>query len=152
MRRIGLALCGLGLVGCGSLSSVPTPLAGDLLGAPTTLNVGGQVVRVTAAPQLGAQRFSVRVRVAGASGGAAADQPTPGTLKVTGIYVVTGAGLWKSPRLSDAPKNCALHLCAWASGSANGFVAGEGVRVIAQLQDERGRSFWLRDAQTRNIR
>ncbi|QFP77811.1 hypothetical protein [Deinococcus sp. AJ005] len=149
LARIGMMLCGLGLAGCGSLGSAPTPLAGDLLNAPTTLNLGRQLLRLTAAPQLikEADRFSVRVSVE-ASRPAATDP-----LKVTGIYVFTGLGLWQSPRLSDfsGASNCSAQVCAWGSGGANGFTAGEDVRVIAQLRDASGKTYWLRDARSQNV-
>lgn len=152
----GLTLGSLGLVGCGSLGSVPTPLAGDLLGAPTTLNLGGQVFKVTAAPQLLREmdRFSVRVNVGASAPDSTAAAPSSlKTLKVTGIYVVTGSGLWQSPQLNDVSQasNCLARVCARGSGEARGFAAGDDVRVIAQLRDEGGRTYWLRDAQSRNI-
>ncbi|WP_139322958.1 hypothetical protein [Deinococcus marmoris] len=153
LARIGMMLCGLGLAGCGSLGNAPTPLAGDLLSAPTTLNLGGRLLGLTAAPQLvqEADRFSVRVNVEASAlaGGPAATDP----LKVIGIYVFTGAGLWQSPRLSDFSRasNCSTQVCAWGSGSANGFTAGEDVRVIAQLRDASGKTYWLRDARSQNV-
>ncbi len=149
----GLMLGSLGLMGCGSLGSAPTPAAGDLLGAPATLNLGGQVLRLTATPQLLQEmsRFSVRVAVKGSvpALGAAA----PAALKVTALYVVTASGLWQSPRLNDVSqaRNCLASLCAWGSGDASGFAAGDDVRVIAQLRDASGRTYWLRDGQSRNV-
>ncbi|CAM3563195.1 hypothetical protein [Deinococcus frigens] len=153
LARTGVLLCGLGLAGCGSLGSAPTPLAGDLLGAPTTLNLGGRVLSLTAAPQLvrEADRFRVRVRVETSEKASTPAMSTP--LKVTGIYVFTGSGLWQSPRLNDFSRAsaCPAHACAWGSGGANGFTAGEDVRVIAQLQDASGKTYWLRDARSQNI-
>ncbi|MDV6374642.1 hypothetical protein [Deinococcus arenicola] len=154
---VGLTLGSLGLAGCGSLKSAPTPLAGDLLSAPTTLNLGGQVLQMTAAPQVvrSLDRFSVRLRVdagtAAARPSALAAQPRP--LKITGIYVVTGSGLWEAPRLNDFSKaqNCLAQLCAWGSGDARDFTAGDDVRVIARLQDAGGKQYWLRDSYSRDI-
>ncbi len=146
-------LCSLGLAGCGSLGSAPTPLAGDLLSAPTTLNLGGRLLGLTAAPQLvrESDRFSVRVSV---EASALTRSPTAtDPLKVTGIYVFTGSGLWHSPRLNDfsSASTCPAQACAWGSGSANGFTAGEDVRVIAQLRDASGRTHWLRDARNQSV-
>lgn len=152
MKRRGVLWCGLtlgslGLVACGA--GAPTPLAGDLLGAPATLNLSGQVLRLTAAPQVQREmnRFSVRVSVAGSRTAA------PASLKVTGLYVVTASGLWQSPRLNDVSQasNCLASVCAWGSGEASGFAAGDDVRVIARLRDASGRTHWLRDARSRNI-
>lgn len=155
LARIGMMLCGLGLAGCGSLVSAPTPLAGDLLNAPTTLNLGGQLLGLTAAPQLvrEADRFSVRLQVQPSAPASNPAATATDPLKVTGIYVFTGAGLWHSPRLSDfsGASNCSAQVCAWGSGSANGFTAGEDVRVIAQLRDASGKTYWLRDARSQNV-
>lgn len=150
-----LTLGGVGLVGCGSLGGAPTPLAGDLLGAPATLNLGGQVLRLTAAPQVRREldRLSVRVSVeASAPAARTAALPLP-ALKVTGLYVVTASGLWHSPRLNDvtAAGNCLARVCAWGSGDAGGLAAGDDVRVIAQLRDAGGRTHWLRDARSRSV-
>lgn len=164
-RWAGAVLVSLGLAGCGALGQPPAPLAGDLLGAPTTLNLDGQVMRLTAAPQLrrGTNRFSVRVeveasapasRVLGQAGGQSQGRPqskaAPRPLKVTALYVVTGAGLWHSPGLNDATQTpgCGGRVCAWGSGAADGFTAGEAVSVIARLRDARGQTHWLRDARS----
>ncbi|QLG12104.1 hypothetical protein HLB42_15925 [Deinococcus sp. D7000] len=149
----GLTLGSVGLVGCGSLGSAPAPMAGDLLSAPATLNLGGQVLRLTAAPQVRREldRLSVRVTVE-ASAPAARRLALP-ALKVTGVYVVTASGLWQSPRLNDVStaRNCLASVCAWGSGDAGDLTAGDDVRVIAQLRDASGRTYWLRDARSRSI-
>ncbi|GGO37729.1 hypothetical protein [Deinococcus humi] len=149
----GLMLGSLGLMGCGSLGSAPTPAAGDLLGAPATLNLGGQVLRLTANPQLSQEMNRFRVRVAVKASGPATRAAAPATLKVTGLYVVTPSGLWQSPQLNDVSqaRNCLASICAQGSGGASGFAAGDDVRVIAQLKDASGRTYWLRDAQSRNV-
>lgn len=159
----GAVLVSLGLAGCGALGQPPAPLAGDLLGTPTTLNLDGQVMRLTAAPQLlrGTDRFSVRVKVEASApanrvpGPSVAQtqgrpQAAPRPLKVTALYVVTGAGLWHSPMLNDVTRTpgCGGRVCAWGSGAADGFTAGEAVSVIAQLRDARGQTHWLRDARS----
>ncbi len=158
MLWTGLVLGSLGLSGCSSLGQLPAPLAGDLLGAPTTLNLDGQVMRLTAAPQLrhDTQRFIVRVRVrasppAARPLGRPLARPRP--LKVTALYVVTGSGLWQSPRLNDVTRTstCRERVCVWGSGDAAGFTAGEDVRVVAQLRDASGQTYWLRDVRGQRI-
>lgn len=111
------------------------------------------MLRLTAAPQVRREldRLSVRVTVE-ASAPAARRLALP-ALKVTGVYVVTASGLWQSPRLNDVStaRNCLASVCAWGSGDAGDLTAGDDVRVIAQLRDASGRTYWLRDARSRSI-
>ncbi|PNY80597.1 hypothetical protein [Deinococcus koreensis] len=142
MRGMWLVPAALGLVACGS---APTPpLTGDLLGAPTTLNVSGRVVSAQATPTIQGDEFRVRVRVQ------AARPPLP-ALKVTGIFVVTDAGVWKAPVPSGARLVCGARMClqGTATGPASGIQPGEDVQVVARLQDRQGREFWLRDRDVR---
>jgi hypothetical protein len=151
----GLTLGSLGLVGCGSLGSAPTPLAGDLLGAPVTLNLGGQVLRLTATPHLlrGVDRLSVRVAVEASAPPPRTSAPGVAAMKVTGVYVITPSGLWQSRRLNDdsQARSCQASVCAWGSGDAGGLRAGDDVRVIARFQDNSGQTYWLRDARSRDV-
>lgn len=147
LRRRWLLAAGLGLVGCGSLNTTPVPAAGDLLSAPTTLTVGGRTVTAEAHPSVKGNVFSVRVRLK-------ADRPPLPPLNVTGVFVVTNAGVWKSPVRPQAQSNCGAKACQQASATslANGFQVGEGVQVITRLQDAQGNVLWLRDAQARVLR
>lgn len=138
MRVVWLLAAALGLVACGA---VPTPpLTGDLLGAPTSLNVAGRVVTARATPTVQGQTFRVRVRVQ------TARPPLP-SLKVTGIFVVTDAGVWKAGVASGARLVCGARMCVQglASGPAGSIRQGEDVQVVARLQDGQGRVLWLRD-------
>ena len=140
MKRLLAVLLAL-LAGCGSLDAAPT--AGQLLDAPTSLNVTGQVVRAKAAPVISGSLFNVRVRV-----------QTPRTLaaglRVTDVYVVTGSGVW-SAGVGTADQRPCGNGCTVAvgRGTADGVEAGEGVQVVARLVDAQGRSFLLRDDQVR---
>lgn len=151
MKRMGLLLAGLcsglSLTACGSLSTTPAPVTGDLLGAPTTLNMGGRMLKAEAKPILNGNKFSVRVRIH-------ADRPPLPNLRLTGVFVVTSAGVWKSPLSAKAQLGCGEKLCTQgtASSSASGFQPGESVQVIARLSDQQGRTLWLRDAQVRVLR
>ncbi len=145
--RTVLAAAVLGLAGCGSLNAAPAPLAGDLLSAPTTLNLNGQVLKVAAQPQLSGTVFSVRVRVA--AGSAA---PNVSSLKVMGMYAITNSGVWKAPRMTALTSGCAAQLCARGSGGAGDLQSGERTQIVTELQDGQGRTYWLRDARTRAVK
>lgn len=129
----------LGLVACGSAQA--PPLTGDLLGAPTTLNVAGRVVTAQATPTVRGDGFRVQVRVQSA-------RPPLPTLNVTGIFMVTDSGVWKAAVPSGARRVCGARMCVQgtATGSAAGIRSGEDVQVVTRLQDGQGRVLWLRDA------
>ncbi|MFC5847420.1 hypothetical protein [Deinococcus petrolearius] len=139
MKRLFAVLLAL-LAGCGSLDAPPT--TGELLDAPTSLNVTGQVVRATAAPVISGSLFNVRVRV-----------QTPRAavgLRVTDVYVVTGSGVWSAGVGAADQRACGAGCTvAVGRGTANGVAAGEGVQVVARLVDAQGRRFLLRDDQVR---
>ncbi|WP_034384549.1 hypothetical protein [Deinococcus sp. YIM 77859] len=141
MRRAWfLPLAAALLSACGNMAAPPTPLAGDLLGAPTALQVEGRSLKADAAPVLEGDRFQVRVRVQ------ASRAPVP-SLSVTGVYVVTEDGVWRAA--STRALSCGGPTClqSLGSGAARGLRSGEGVQVVVSLKDARGRTMWLRDPQ-----
>lgn len=148
MRVWGIILVFI-LVSCGSLqTTTPTPLAGDLLSAPTTLNMGGRLVKIEASPSVDGEQFSVKVRMQ------ATRLPMP-KFSVTNVYVVTNGGVWESKVTQTKLNNCSTNtpLCSQgvATGSSSGFQSGELVQVILKLQDPQMRVLWLRDNQAKII-
>lgn len=141
MKRLLFPVLALALAGCGSLNAAPT--AGQLLDAPTTLNVAGTPLTAEAAPLLSGDLFSVKIKVK------TARSALP-DLKITEVYVVTNDGVWSAPATVGSQWRCAAN-CAFAlgSGPANGLQAGEGVQVVIGLQDNQGRQLLLRDAQAK---
>ncbi|MFC4637037.1 hypothetical protein [Deinococcus hohokamensis] len=129
------------LVGCGSLDAAPVPLAGDLLSAPTALNLSGRLLRVDAAPRLEGAALGVGVRL---QAGQALPRVTP-----LAVYMVTRNGVWTAPLRLNPARRCAGAPClsAQARGRGEGVRSGETVQVVVQLKDPRGRRLWLRDPQ-----
>lgn len=141
MKRALLVLCAAaGLVACGELTSPPVPSAGDLLSAPTALNLAGRTVKLDATPQLAQNTLNLRVQLQTA-------QKSLPKLKVLDVYMVTSGGVWNAPpqaaRACDARSRCTQ---VTASGPAPGLKAASGVQVIVNLSDAGGRTYWLRDA------
>ncbi|WP_084048818.1 hypothetical protein [Deinococcus hopiensis] len=146
MKRLWFALFAASLLGaCGTVatpaSSTPRT-AGELLGAPTSLQVSGRSVRADAAPVLAGDTFRVRVKVQ------ASRAPLP-PLTVTGVYVVTEDGVWRAGRTRSGEAGCAAQSCVQGTGegAASGLRAGDGVQVVVSLKDAGGRTMWLRDPQ-----
>ncbi|KEF33683.1 MULTISPECIES: hypothetical protein [Deinococcus] len=131
------------LTACGTLGTPPAPTTGDLLGAPTLLQLGPQRLKAEAVAQLGGGALRVRVRVQGQRG---AEALPP--LAVTSVYVVTREGVWSAPAARASRQGCGELPCLQTSGSgaAGRLTAGEGVQVVVGLEDPRGRVLWLRDA------
>ena len=139
MKRLLLPLMTLLLAGCGTLNSAPT--AGQLLDAPTTLNVAGNPVKADAFPTVKRDVFSVKVKLS------TSKSTLPG-LKLTDVYVVTQDGVWTADSTTSKTWKCAANCTmAQARGAANGVEVGAGVQVILGLQDTQGRQYLLRDAQ-----
>lgn len=143
MKRCLAAVLTSLLVGCGSVSTAPN--AGQLLDAPTNLNITGKVLTADAAPTLSGNVFSVKVRVL-------SPRAALPKLSVTDVYVVANDGVW-SAGITKASQwkcgnNCAL---AVGRGPADGMQAGQGVQVVVSLKDAQGRTFLLRDAQARVV-
>lgn len=141
MKRFLIPFAALLLAGCGSLDTAPT--AGQLLDAPTTLNVTGKALTATAAPTLSGNLFSVKVKLQ-------TPRATLPNLSVTNVYVVTNDGVWSTEVAKASQWKCGTN-CALAvgRGSADGVQAGEGVQVVVGLRDAQGRTFLLRDAQAK---
>jgi hypothetical protein len=142
MRRVWLLPLAAALLGaCGTLAAPPTPTAGDLLAAPTALQLTGRRLKVDAAPTLDGETFRVRVRVQ------TSRAPLP-PLALTGVYVVTGDGVWTAPVALRDRQPCKGRPClqGTGSGAARGLRSGAGVQVVVSLRDAGGRTLWLRDA------
>ncbi|WP_272977064.1 hypothetical protein [Deinococcus geothermalis] len=140
MRRVWLfPLAATLLVACGSLASPPAPTAGDLLGAPTALQLAGRSLKAQASPTLAGNSFNVRVRVQ------ASAAPLP-PLTLTGVYVVTEDGVWMADTTQSERSDCAPKVCLQGTGrgAARGLRPGEGVQVVVSLKDSKGRVLWLR--------
>ncbi|MVN86613.1 hypothetical protein GO986_07525 [Deinococcus sp. HMF7620] len=135
MKALWPVLLGFALTACGA--QVAAPGVDQLLGAPTALNVGGQVLTVGTAPAASSQGFGVKVRLASAR------TPLP-AVRLDGVFVVSGSALWKSP-LSSAGDGQGS---AWGR-NVSAWQPGEPVQVVVRLKDERGRVLWLRGPQTR---
>lgn len=132
-------LCAGFLAGCGSLNAAPTP--GELLDAPTTLNVGGSTVTAQAVPALKGNVFNVRIVLRSA-------KTLMPSLIVKDVYVVTNEGVWQSSTTKRNLWKCSAS-CAVAvgRGPANGVQPGDAVQVVLGVQDEQGRELLLRDEQ-----
>ncbi|WP_291425078.1 hypothetical protein [Deinococcus sp.] len=141
MKRLLIPALPLLLAACGSLS--PAPTAGELLDAPTSLNVTGKVLTAQAAPTLSGNVFSVRVKVQ------TPKSALPG-LNVTNLYVVTSDGVWSTAVDKTSQWKCGAS-CAFAvgRGPAEGLQSGDGVQVVLGLRDAQGRTFLLRDDQVK---
>lgn len=139
MKRLFLPLLALLVTGCGTLNTAPT--AGQLLDAPTTLNVAGNPVKADAFPTIKRDTFNVKVKLS-------TTKPTLPGLKVTNVYVLTNDGVWIADNTTSKTWKCAANCTiAQVRGAANGVQSGAGVQVILGLQDAQGNQYLLRDAQ-----
>lgn len=139
MKRLFVPLMALLMVGCGTLNAAPT--AGQLLDAPTTLNVAGKPVKADAYPTVNRETFNVKVKLS------TSKTTLPG-LKVTDVYVVTSDGVWTADSRTSKTWKCAANCTiAQARGAANGVQTGVGVQVVLGLQDAQGNQYLLRDPQ-----
>ncbi|MFC6590833.1 hypothetical protein ACFP81_01470 [Deinococcus lacus] len=133
-RALAALLVAASLAACGNLSSVQ-PTAGELLGAPVSLNMGGRSVALDAAATLRGERLSVAVRL-----------PARAALQVREVYVVTQGGVWRGQVSATGRSGASLQ--ASASGPARGLRPGEAVQVVARVEAQ-GKSWWVRDAAAR---
>ncbi|GGI85217.1 hypothetical protein [Deinococcus wulumuqiensis] len=142
MKRLFPLLCAL-LVACGSLPAAPT--TGQLLGAPTTLNMTGRALTAQAAPRVEGDVFRVRLTLQTPR----AQRLPP--VRVTDLYVVTRDGVWSTPVGKAAAQGCGKGcLTTQVAGPARGLQRGA-VQVVVGLRDAQGRSYLLRD-QTVSVR
>ena len=163
MKRSALPLLLAPLLwACGTASGpvvgAPPMSAGELLAAPTKLTIGGVKLSAEAAPALSAQlpcsgktcaaNFVVPVKLR-ASGDAGSLNLS--SLKVTGVYVITEGGVWRSGvavqdsrRCATAPEdvNC---LQAVGRGSAE-LSRRDAVQVVLTFRDSAGKTYKLRDS------
>ncbi|AAF11021.1 hypothetical protein [Deinococcus radiodurans] len=136
MKRLFPLLSAL-LVACGSLETAPT--TGQLLGAPTTLNMTGRALTAQAAPRVDGDVFRVRLTLQTPRA-----QQLP-AVKVTDLYVVTRDGVWSTAVGRAAAQGCGKGcLTTDVTGPARGLQRGA-VQVVVGLRDAQGRSYLLRD-------
>lgn len=141
MRRVWLLPLVAALLGaCGSLADLPTPSAGDLLAAPTSLQVAGRSLKADAASDLEGETFQVRVRVQ-------TSRPPLPSLTVTGVYAVTGDGVWSAATTQSGRCGKGTCLQGIGQGTARGLRSGESMQIVVSLKGAGGRTLWLRDAQ-----
>ncbi len=149
---------------CGSVGSpspsAPALSAGELLAAPTSLALGGVKLRAEATPYLNAPacdnetcvpsvNFVVPVRLSAAAGVLSGTQSsTLSGLKVTGVYVITEGGVWRSGVASSDNRRCVGTLnCLQAVGRGNASISSsDPVQVVLTFQDRAGKTYKLRDA------
>lgn len=137
MKRLLLPLLTVLLAGCGGMNVAPS--TGQLLDAPTTLNLTGLALTAQATPTVSGETFKVRVKLQVPR----AEVPN---MRVTGVYVVTRDGVWSAGAGRTAQSRCASTCTlAVASGPARGLRSGAGVQVVVGLQDAQGRTYLLRD-------
>lgn len=127
----------LGLAGCGG--APPAVQAGDLLDAPTTLNLGGTLLSADALPMVGNDVLKVQVKVR-------AQRSALPAVRLTNVYAVTTDGVWSAALTPVAASKCG-GTCALAVGRApaNGIRPGDGVQIVIGMQDQMGRSYLLRN-------
>ncbi|GAA3997882.1 hypothetical protein GCM10022631_05710 [Deinococcus rubellus] len=163
MKRLALPLLFAPLLwACGTATgpalSAPPLSAGELLAAPTKLTIGGARLSAEAAPVLSAPlpcsgkscaaNFVVPVKLR-----ASGDQSSLNlsSLKVTGVYVITEGGVWRSGVAAQDSRRCAAVLedtnCLQAVGRGNADLSPhDAVQVVLTFRDPAGRSYQLRDS------
>lgn len=137
MKRWLPPLLALLLAGCGGVNVAPS--AGQLLDAPTTLNMTGLPLTAQAAPVVSGETFRVKVKLQ-------VPRAQVPRVTVTDLYVVTREGVWSAGVGRAAQSRCASTCTlAVASGPARGLRSGAGVQVVVGLKDAQGRTYLLRD-------
>lgn len=163
MNRPALALllvpllwaCG---VATGPAPSAPPLSAGELLAAPTKLTIGGVKLSAEAAPALSAGlpcsgkscavNFVVPVKLRASGDPKSLTLPS---LKVTGVYVITEGGVWRSGVAAQDSRRCAAGpegagcLQAVGRGSAD-LSPRDAVQVVVTFRDAAGKFYKLRDS------
>ena len=155
MKRWGFSLllapllwaCGTaaGPLGAGAVPGAPALSAGELLAAPTRLALGGVKLSAEASPYLSGSSFVVPVKVL-------ASRAKPGglklsALKVTGVYVITEGGVWRSGVAAQDTRSCLSSLnCLQAVGRGSAELSSrDAVQVVLTLRDAAGKNYKLRD-------
>ncbi|WP_261663716.1 hypothetical protein [Deinococcus sp. Marseille-Q6407] len=134
-----LAALALPLSACGTVGNAG-PSAGELLRAPTSLNLAGRTLTADARPTLNGEELSTQVKIHSS----ASSLP----LNAHSVYLVTQGGVWRADARWQ-PSSCGAGCRAvLASGPAEGLLPGENVQLVVRLQDSSGRNFWLRDQNT----
>lgn len=154
-RVLSLLLVTALAVGCGVAggpgTNAPAVSTGNLLLTPLQVPIAGVRVRAEALPLVSVgtsagrceaasecHSFMVPVRLQAAS----ALPP----LRVTGVYVVTENGVWRSGVQPRDNRLCPDPRCLVATARGNADISsGEAVQVVVTLKDAQGRSYRLRD-------
>ncbi len=131
----------------GPVLDAPKLSAGELLNAPTKLALGGVKLSAEARPYLSAlpcagrscSNFVVPVQLR-ASGDLSA-------LKVTGVYVITEGGVWRSGVAAQDSRRCPQGSnCLQVVGRGNAdLTRNDAVQVVLTFRDAAGRTYKLRD-------
>lgn len=125
------------LAGCGTRTTAADFTAGELLGMPTTIRTMGNSMKLESTPVLDGKTLRVQVRVL----------PALRSLTLIDVYVVTQDGVWRAPISRRASQRCGeMCLQGIGQGPSQSLRIGEGIQVIASLQDAKGQSLWLRDS------
>ncbi|WP_291428374.1 hypothetical protein [Deinococcus sp.] len=150
MKTLWMAALACVLAASGAVGGLPEPQPGALMSAPTTLIVQGRVLTAQASASLYGGGLGVRVRVSvpprpGTLPPAGTPAGPLGSLRLDGLFVVTGQGTWKAPLRPSPPAGgtAALNAAAW-SGSGS-LRPGDHVQVVVRLKDRLGHTYWLRD-------
>ena len=162
MKHSALALLLTPLLwACGSAGSpavqVPEVSAGELLSAPTHLVLDGVDLHAEAQPYLNEigcassgcahlPNFVVPVKLLAPSVRAAKNSPL-NTFRVTGVYVVTEGGVWRSGVAASDNRRCtSVAACLQAVSRGNASVAsGTPAQVVLTFLDGAGKAHMLRD-------
>ena len=133
--------------------SIPDLSAGELLATPTQMLLGGVKLRAEAQPYLlaaacqisscAAPNFIVPVQLQASNAGVL------NTLRLTGIYVITEGGVWRSGVQARDNRLCLSRgLCLQAVGRGEASLPGGGpAQVVLMFRDSAGHSYRLRDEQ-----
>ena len=164
MKRTAAALLLAPLLwACGSVTSpspdAPALSAGELLAAPTSLALGGVKLKAEATPYLNAPacdnetcvpsaNFVVPVKLRSVGAQSGTQSSALSGLKVTGVYVITEGGVWRSGVATNDSRRCVGTLnCLQAVGRGNASISSsDPVQVVLTFQDKAGKTYKLRDA------
>ena len=155
MKRWGFSLllapalwaCGnaAGPLGGGAVPGAPALSAGELLAAPTKLALGGVRLSAEATPHLSGSSFVVPVKVLASSSKQGGLKLS--AFKVTGVYVITEGGVWRSGVAAQDNRRCLSAVnCLQAVGRGSAELSSrDAVQVVLTLRDAAGKNYKLRD-------